>query len=330
VVVDSAGDAVVSTEPAASADTWSPVEVGNTPLYDVACPSDTFCAAVDGDGYAVFSNDPAGGAWHRTPASSAPLAGISCPSTTLCVAVDVDGDVLSSTNPAGGSWQQTHLDGIGEPTAIDCASTRLCAVTAGDAIAVSNDPTGGATSWRTSIVVQDGLLDDLSCPTERLCVAVDTLGNALVGVGDGSVPPTPPPVDIPADTVATPQGSTADQIRALLLRALGLHGAQARIRPLLKRGRHVTTLRTPVNGIVLIRWTYTPRNHGGAKRVARPIVVAKGSHTFARPGSGRIAIRLTRAGRRLLADRNRIALTAHGTFAGAERITASTPVTLTR
>ncbi|MGO9899587.1 MAG: hypothetical protein ACLP0J_07810 [Solirubrobacteraceae bacterium] len=115
------------------------------------------CVAVDTSGYAMTSTNPTGSTnvWSRPfridAVSGGALTGISCPATNLCVAVDAVGDVVTSTNPTGGAkaWSK--------PVRIDFA-TLGTGVYAG--------------------------LAAVSCPTTKLCVAVDAAnpGNVLTTI----------------------------------------------------------------------------------------------------------------------------------------------------
>jgi hypothetical protein len=168
---------------AASAFSWSaPVPISDgSELTAVSCPTNAFCAAVNKDGDIVTSTDPTGGggAWTTTSiVSDSGLDFISCPTTQLCVASDVlTGDVLISTDPTGGAgaWSATNIvnpDGDGLVGAT-CPTTRLCVgVDSLGNVITSTDPTGGAGAWTTGNVVGGGGLDDVSCASSSLCVAV--------------------------------------------------------------------------------------------------------------------------------------------------------------
>lgn len=108
----------------------------------VSCPTSTLCIAVDQKGRAVVSNKPTGGvkSWKFFKIDTvAPLTGISCPTANLCVAVDSAGDVTRSTHPTLGAkyWSKP----------------------------VRIDPTQANSSYVG--------LAAISCPTTKLCVAVD-------------------------------------------------------------------------------------------------------------------------------------------------------------
>jgi hypothetical protein len=126
------------------------------------------------------------------------LAAISCPSSSLCVALDGSGNVLSSDSPlAGTGWRIAHLESVeGSPLlpvnslAISCPSVRLCVATDSDGnVLWSRDPGGGAGAWRrvhllditpNPLPAPDDIgFTGISCPSVKLCVAVDGSGQAL-------------------------------------------------------------------------------------------------------------------------------------------------------
>ena len=99
---------------------------------------------------------------------------------------------------------------------------------------------------------------------------------------------------------------------------------------MLKRGRYVLTLDALANGVALIRWYRAAHGGGAAKAVRRQTLIARGGHTFEHPDRGTIAVRLTRAGRRLLRGVSRVRLIARATFTGAQTVSSSATFTLRR
>jgi hypothetical protein len=79
---------------------------------------------------------------------------------------------LDSTPPLG---PDTHLQSV------SCPQAGLCvAVDAGGNVLTSTSPTGGAGTWRRSLIDPGAWLAAISCPTESLCVAGDSDGNLVV------------------------------------------------------------------------------------------------------------------------------------------------------
>ncbi len=185
---------------------------GATALTGVSCASASLCVAVDHEGHALASTDPAAGAaasWNsREIDGKTPLTGISCPSTSLCVAVDHEGHALASTDPAAGaaaSWNSREIDGKTPLTGISCPSTSLCVAVdhEGHALASTDPAAGAAASWNSREIDGKTPLTGISCPSTSLCVAVDHEGHALASgepAGGGAWPASP--IDLAGGLVA--------------------------------------------------------------------------------------------------------------------------------
>jgi hypothetical protein len=193
-----------------------PNELGQAGLTDVSCPSVSLCVAVDSAGNAFVSRRPLDGvgAWtgKRIDAASdsCPVEGgyepcqpsltaISCPSASLCVAVDSGGRALSSTDPGGeGAWSSADADPVSYEnsgyhedvhdslTSLSCPATALCVGgdNAGNVI-TSTDPAGDGRAWTITHVDPalqgDGYgVNDISCPSVSLCVAVDGAASDVI------------------------------------------------------------------------------------------------------------------------------------------------------
>ena len=113
VGVDSAGHAMVSTDPTGTGAVWQIADIdGSRRLDAISCPSTTLCVAVDDAGDVVTSNRPTAGAgaWRVTNIEgSTALNDVSCSATNLCVAVG-GRDVAASTQPAAGAPWPVLLD----------------------------------------------------------------------------------------------------------------------------------------------------------------------------------------------------------------------------
>jgi hypothetical protein len=211
VATDDAGNVVSSTNPTAGADAWSVARVDQghalTEITGISCPSTAQCIAGDDGGRVLSSSAPAGGpsAWHVVATdhndNGNEITGVSCGSEHLCVAVDSGGGVLLSTAPNDRAWRFAEVlppfydqqyDGAVLTyvsfAAVSCPSSRLCAAIAigqagGSAITsyaeVSNNPTNGR-SWGDPTLEQDQNVNAISCPSTKLCVAVDAIGQAFV------------------------------------------------------------------------------------------------------------------------------------------------------
>jgi hypothetical protein len=169
----------------------------------VSCPSITLCVAVSGQ---VFtSTNPIGGqdlllgkrvpaAWIATDMDASPEF-ISCPTTSFCVAMDFNGVAATSSNPTGGppSWRATQIKGAGRVYGVSCASASLCVAVEGEAagsdspvdlngpssgnVVTSSNPSIG--DWTVTNVDGPHFLHGVSCPSLKLCVAVDNIGNVI-------------------------------------------------------------------------------------------------------------------------------------------------------
>jgi photosystem II stability/assembly factor-like uncharacterized protein len=134
IAVDSAGNVLVSTNPAAATPVWTVRNVeGNVTIYGVSCPSASLCVAADGGGNVLTSTDPtseSASAWlvdYRVDTHQ--LYGVSCVLPSTCVAVDAAGNVVTSTAPTkgGSAWTVASVDGIrNQLNSVSCASPQRC------------------------------------------------------------------------------------------------------------------------------------------------------------------------------------------------------------
>jgi len=138
----------------------------------VACPTATFCMAVDGTGVYSFDGTTWSPAKTLGSGSSGPAA-ISCPTATFCVAVGMDG---SAYNFNGSSWStQSKLDVVnGVALGLDgvtCQSPSFCMAYSGEN---NRWMTYNGSVWSAPAMVGNGQgPKSVSCPTANLCVAVD-------------------------------------------------------------------------------------------------------------------------------------------------------------
>jgi hypothetical protein len=174
---------------------WSPAAVidpGNE-LSTVSCPSARFCAAVDYGPNVVTFN---GTAWSK-PFAIDPagyLQAVSCAAAGFCVAVDRKGNALTFD---GSTWSApVNADpnglsmgegGISWPV-VSCPTSHFCAAVDGnDGDLVTFD----GSSWTAPVTIDSKaansdqgpvlvFLMSVSCPSARLCVAGDTVGDVFV------------------------------------------------------------------------------------------------------------------------------------------------------
>jgi hypothetical protein len=189
VAYDGNGKVLTSTNPAGGAATWQ-VTTGVGTSWDpgeVTCPSPTLCLIALSSSSVLTSTDPTGGAsaWQRTQLASAWTSIGACGSESLCVVAGYGGMAHISTNPTGGAsaWQPTHVDFSNSPLqGLSCAPTSLCVGVAYKGTVVSSaNPTGGETAWHLQQPALELHYEDVSCPSDEFCAAVDKTGHAIVG-----------------------------------------------------------------------------------------------------------------------------------------------------
>jgi len=142
----------------------------------------------------VASTDPAGGArgWKFGGSGGAAGAiepvGLSCPSVGLCVAAGLGGVAISTRPTDPTSWTGAYVNGTSGPQAISCPSRSLCVAvdSVGDVLTSTQPSDPSSKAWKTTPVEQGpsfesvpASLGAVSCPTSRLCVAVDDAGNVF-------------------------------------------------------------------------------------------------------------------------------------------------------
>lgn len=147
-----------------------------TAFNEIACPTLTFCAAVDAAGSVFTSTNPTGGrtAWSQTQLTTSSLSGISCPSPALCVATS-GASAYVSTNPTGGASTWTAVTIAPSPVqSVACPTTTLCVAVTPSGVSTTTNPTGPATAWQWAAVpgAPHGF-NDVVCPSTSLCAASD-------------------------------------------------------------------------------------------------------------------------------------------------------------
>jgi ferredoxin len=169
----------------------------------VSCPSSKFCAIVDNTGNAFAWEN---GAWLTPQAfgtgAAAPAAmyasgrvGVSCATSSSCTAV-IGTAVLNwggktwSEEPAPWSPSLSGSSGSsainGNPTAISCPTTTLCAIVNGSGVSSRNN----STTWSPVQTIDPGsTLDAISCPQASFCMAADADGSIVTWDGTSWAPP---------------------------------------------------------------------------------------------------------------------------------------------
>ncbi|HEX3804735.1 MAG TPA: hypothetical protein VHV75_18065 [Solirubrobacteraceae bacterium] len=123
----------------------------------------------------------------KTPTTKIPAK------TLLCLAGDLKGDIWATAHPSRPAvgWRRESIDTGSDNaiTGISCPSTTFCvAVDAGGRVMHSTDPLAGVKGWskpaRIDTATQTGGgyagFSAISCPTTKLCIAVDNAANGQV------------------------------------------------------------------------------------------------------------------------------------------------------
>ncbi len=109
---------------------------------------------------------------------------------------------------------------------------------------------------------------------------------------------------------------SAAQLRGSLAGQLVPGGKAARIGAILKAGGYKSTFNALTAGVVQIGWYLVPQGAHltATKHKPKPVLVASGRVSFPKAGSGKLRLKLTGAGKRLLKHSRTLKLTAKGTF----------------
>jgi hypothetical protein len=128
-------------------------------------------------------------------------------------------------------------------------------------------------------------------------------------------------------TASTP---TTAQLKALLASLLVPHGRRAKIGALLKRRRYAISFVSLIAGRLSVVWYLVPK--GARVAAAKPVLVAVGKISTPASGAGKLTVKLTARGRRLLAPGKPLKLTAKGVLAvgGRPSLVAKRSFTLKR
>lgn len=194
-----AGNTIISTTNAGA--TWTPQTdplsgSGFDNLASVSCLNASSCFAF-GTLYGnslqntgtVLSTSNGGNTWTSTLSGFAGyLYSGSCSNVTSCVAVGYDftnnvAVILATTN-AGGTWAQQTSGTRNSLYSISCASTQMC--TAAGFIGTIDQTANGGSTWILygNPLVNNSVLNGLSCPSSTVCYAV---GFAFTGNGNVAI-----------------------------------------------------------------------------------------------------------------------------------------------
>jgi hypothetical protein len=300
-------------------------------LSDIACPATNRCVVVDGNGGELMFDPRTGKTVKRAVyvEQGAHLEALSCPSVRQCTAVDNDGNMVSFTPrtgkviasagidtavglnaPSGDS--NDNLDGISCPTATRCTAVD----TLGNEVTF-NPRSPHPAHQRT---IDPGTsLPSVACPSSAECVAVDARGRALLGEPQsgtwsleplrGATPLTDVTCQSTGECVAVDSagnafvgaGKSPAEVKGWLAKLLASGAASTKIRTVLKAGGSRLSFAGLYAAQVRVRWFHGPQQ------------VASGAVSVRGAGDETLKLKLTAAGRRLLAHSRGLRVRAAGT-----------------
>ena len=182
-LVGYAGVVGTTADPVSGSWGFKTLERGGQQVQGLACHSTSLCVATDDQGRIFRATQPTG-AWRSAWVDGQnALVGLACPSSSACIAFDDAGKVLTSTEPDRGpsAWKVVpglhitpNLEGFSATAAHDvaCPSASLCLTAEGGQILTSTKPFARPPRW-TATDVPATEIDALSCPSIKLCVAID-------------------------------------------------------------------------------------------------------------------------------------------------------------
>jgi hypothetical protein len=143
---------------------------------------------------------------------------------------------------------------------------------------------------------------------------------------------SPPPGGSSGVSPVIARVASAAQLKALLTKLLVPKGTAAKVATLHARGSYTATFASLAAGRISVAWYLVPKGAHLAKARPKPILVASGKLTTSDGGTAKLTIKLTAAGRALLAKRKPLKLTAKGAFApkGRPTLNMTREFTLTR
>ncbi|MGH9570030.1 MAG: hypothetical protein ACRD4F_10335, partial [Candidatus Angelobacter sp.] len=106
---------------------------------------------------------------------------------------------------------------------------------------------------------------------------------------------------------------SVNQVKASLMRQIAPSGKAAKVAALLKHGGYVLPFTALEAGTFVVRWYQVPK---GAKiaRHGKAVLVAVGRLVLSGAGEGKLNIKLTAGGRKLLKHTKKVKLIVKGTF----------------
>lgn len=151
-------------------------------------------------------------------------------------------------------------------------------------------------------------------------------GGGTTSSGGGSTSSSGSGSSAGAGSTVTATVSTAT-IRAALAH-LRPTGKPATVVALLKHGGLTMPFTAPAVGSLSVQWYASPSGAKAARKI-KPVLVASGKATFAAPGTGKVKVRLTAQGKRLLRHARQLRVEVRGVFTSdGEAATVASLVTI--
>jgi hypothetical protein len=173
-------------------------------------------------------------------------------------------------------------------------------------------PATGKFPWAATVPYEESTQQEVqaetACPPARPHEPSPESGSSSAGVTN-----EPKLVKL---SIGSPQGTvpiSSAQIANLLGQQLIPSGKAAKIGALLKNGGLTMPFKVREAGTLVVGWYELPAGAKLAKK-AKPVLVASGDMTFSTAGTGKLRIRLTAVGKRLLEHVKRLRLEAKGVF----------------
>lgn len=203
VALDTKGDAVVFGPSTPSAGTSTVVDAnGFQPRFvngqvvaehALACPAQDQCIAVDDQGNVVTFDPGAPGNPMQTSVSATALDAVACPISSQCTAFDAAG-VEYTLTPPDAPFAHASLDPATRIGAIACPVLSQC--TAVDDLGAQLTLNSSAAATVTRTLIGDAITaptgpesqSGISCPTARLCIALDAPEPGVVLEFDPTAP----------------------------------------------------------------------------------------------------------------------------------------------
>lgn len=264
-------------------------------VADIACGAPLRCVAAgnvpaDGDeqlpGPPSLLAGPAGGWRHITPvlpgdASTKPyvLLDLACPAVGDCAVTGSYADKSGNRQPllleqSGGQWQQ----GLRPALPGDAAPTRNSGSTTGPEVQA------------------------VSCASAGNCTAggiYNPGGAVFFTTGEGATAEQPAPSAV---------------VREAVKESLAVTGRKAKRAAILDNGGYKAAVTAAAPGKQTIVWLAKRKSSAAGAAATKRLKVAAGAKRFKRAGSGKLRVRLTKKGRKLLKKSKRVKLVAVGTF----------------